>query len=85
MTRLVASRTTEIQGHSQVWRARHGGPPSTASQTSDANLDCVFVTNAIVFDVLKTGGLGPSWLSPSPSPVYVEVNITRNVVTTSLH
>merc|ERR1711923_240053 len=42
----VASGTTEIQGHRQVWRARRGGP-RTPSTTPDANLDCAFVENAL--------------------------------------
>ena len=42
----VASETTEIQGHRQVWRARREGP-RTSSTTTDANLDCAFVENAL--------------------------------------
>ena len=42
----VASGTTEIQGRNQVWRARRGGP-RTPSTTTDANLDCAFVENAL--------------------------------------
>ena len=42
----VASGTTEIQGHRQVCRARRGGP-RTLSLTTDANLDCAFVENAL--------------------------------------
>ena len=42
----VASGTTEIQGHRQAWRARHGGP-RTLSTTTDANLDCAFIENAL--------------------------------------
>ena len=41
----VASGTTEIQGHRQVWRARRGGPRTT----TDANLDCAFVENALIY------------------------------------
>ena len=44
----VASGTTEIQGHSQVCRARRGGP-RTPSTTTDANLDCAFVANALFY------------------------------------
>ena len=44
----VASRTTEIQGHRQVCRARRGGP-RTLSTTTDANLDCAFVKNALIY------------------------------------
>ena len=42
----IASGITEIQGRRQVCRARCGGPraPST---TTDANLDCAFVENAL--------------------------------------
>ena len=46
--RLVASGTTEKQGHRQVWRARCGGP-RTPSTTTDANLDCAFVENALFY------------------------------------
>ena len=42
----VASGTTEILGHHQVCRARRGGP-RTPSTTTDANLDCAFVENAL--------------------------------------
>ena len=42
----VASRTTEIQGHRQGCRARRGGP-RTPSTTTEANLDCAFVENAL--------------------------------------
>ena len=42
----VASASTEIQGHRQVCRARCGGP-RTPSPTTDANLDCAFVENAL--------------------------------------
>ena len=48
----VASGTTEKQGHRQVCRARYGGP-RTASRTTDTNLDCAFVENALVFVVPK--------------------------------
>ena len=43
-----ASGTTEIQGHRQVWGARHEGP-RTPSTTTDANLDCAFVENALFY------------------------------------
>ena len=39
---------TEIQGHHQVWRARRGGP-RTSYRTTDANLDCAFVENALIY------------------------------------
>ena len=42
----VASGTAEIQGHRQVWCARRGGP-RTPSTTTDKNLDCAFVENAL--------------------------------------
>ena len=38
--------TTEKQEHRQVYCARRGGP-STPSTTTDANLDCAFVENAL--------------------------------------
>ena len=44
----VASGSTEIQGHHQVCRARRGAP-RTPSTTTDANLDCAFVENALLF------------------------------------
>ena len=44
----VASGTTEIQGHRQVCRARRRGP-RTPSTTTDANLDCAFVENALFY------------------------------------
>ena len=44
----VASGSTERQGNSQVCHARHGGP-RTPSKTTDANLDCAFVMNALVY------------------------------------
>ena len=40
--------TDEIQGHRQVCRARRGGP-ITPSTTTDANLDCAFVENALIY------------------------------------
>ena len=42
----IASGTTEKQGYRQVCRARRGGP-RTPSTTTDANLDCTFVENAL--------------------------------------
>ena len=44
----VAFRTTEIQGHHQVCRARSRGP-RTPSSTTDANLDCAFVEDALIY------------------------------------
>ena len=35
--------------------ARHGGP-RTPSRTTDKNLDCLFVENAPVFDVINIWG-----------------------------
>ena len=37
-----------------MWRARHRGP-RTPSRTTDANLDCAFVENALVFVAPKIG------------------------------
>ena len=34
-----------------MWRARRGGP-RTPSPTTDANLDCAFVQNALVSPIL---------------------------------
>ena len=48
LTSCVASGTTEIQGHRQVYRARRGGP-RTQSTSTDANLDCAFVENALLY------------------------------------
>ena len=42
----VASGTTEIQGNRQVCGTRRRGP-RTPSRTTDANLDCAFVENAL--------------------------------------
>ena len=42
----VASGTTEKQGHGLLCRARRWGP-RTPSTTTDANLDCAFVENAL--------------------------------------
>ena len=42
----VASGTTEIQGHRQVWYARRGGPRTPSTET-DAKLDYAFVENAL--------------------------------------
>ena len=47
----VASGTTEIKGHSQVWHARLGDP-RTLSTTTDANLDCAFVEKALFTPIL---------------------------------
>ena len=44
----VASVTIEMQGCRQVCLARRRGP-STQSKTVDANLDCAFVQNALVY------------------------------------
>ena len=35
--------------------------PRTPPRTTDANLDCVFVENALVFLDPKIGGPGPPW------------------------
>ena len=53
LTSYVAPGTTEIQGHSQLCRGRCEGP-KTPSRTTDANLDCVFVENALAIAVLET-------------------------------
>ena len=50
----VASGTTEIQRHCQMCRARRQGP-RRQSRTNDANLDCLFVENALVFVVPNIG------------------------------
>ena len=47
-----------------MWHARRGGP-RTQSRTTDANLDCPFVENALLFVALKIG-----WSqAPSVSPL----------------
>ena len=46
--RIDCLGTTEIQGHRQVWRARRRCP-RTPSRTTDANLDCAFVENALFY------------------------------------
>ena len=43
--------TTDILGHRQVLRTRHGGP-RTRPRPTDANLDSAFVENALGFVVL---------------------------------
>ena len=43
----VVSGATEIQGHRQVCRARRGGPRTLS--TTDTNLDCAFVENALIY------------------------------------
>ena len=48
----VTSGTTESQRHPHVWQARSRGP-RTPSGVTDGNLDCVFVENSFVFNVLK--------------------------------
>ena len=50
----VASGTTEIQGHIQGFRIRRGGP-RTQSTTTDTNLDCVFVVNALIYTPILNG------------------------------
>ena len=37
-----------------MWRARRGGL-KTASRTTNTNLDCAFVENALLFVALKIG------------------------------
>ena len=59
----VASRTTEIQRHVQVWRTRRGGP-RIPSRTTDTNPDCVFVENAPVFVVPSIRGARPPLTNP---------------------
>ena len=44
----VASGITELQRHRQVCSARRGGP-RTLSTTTDANLDCAVVENALFY------------------------------------
>ena len=44
---LLPERIKENQGHRHVCRARRGGP-RTPSRTTEANLDCAFVENALV-------------------------------------
>ena len=46
-------------------RARRGGP-RTLSRTTDANLDCAFVENALVFVIPK---IGCAW-TPPICPLY---------------
>ena len=45
---LFELTTTENQGHSQFCCAGRGGPRKP-SKTTDANLDCAFVENALAF------------------------------------
>ena len=67
----VASGTTEIQGHRQVWPASRGGS-RTPSRTIDANLDWAFVEKALLFIVPKIGRSLASWppfMTPLPIPL----------------
>ena len=59
--------TTEIQGHSQVGGLGNGCRPRTPSRTTDANLDCAFVENALLFVVLKFGRA----LAPCRPPLII--------------
>ena len=45
-----------------MWHARPGGP-RTPSKTADANLDCAFVENALVFVAPK---IGRAWARLAP-------------------
>ena len=45
----IASGTTEKQGHGKVCSASRGGP-RTPSGTTDANLDGMFVKNALFYN-----------------------------------
>ena len=52
-------------------RARHGGP-RTPSKTTEANLDCVFFENALLFVVPKIGGArAGAPLNNTPENYYV--------------
>ena len=44
-------------------RARRGGP-TTLSRTADANLDCAFVENALLFAALKIRRAWPPLSAP---------------------
>ena len=68
LPRALLQRTTEIQGHCQVCRARCKGP-RTLSRTIDENLDCVFVENALVFLVPNIGRAWASQLPLNDAPV----------------
>ena len=46
--RVLLPELPEIQGHRQVWRTRREGP-RTPSRTTDKNLDCAFVENALFY------------------------------------
>ena len=45
------------------------GGPKTPSRTTDANLDCAFVENALVFVVLNIGGAQAPPGPPCPLPL----------------
>ena len=44
-----------------MWSARHGGP-RTLSRSIDANLDCAFVENELLYVALKMGRPPPGYL-----------------------
>ena len=55
-----------------MFRVRHGGPRSP-SRTTDSNLVCAFVENALGFAVPKTGGGAPLALVGPPLNVqYIQ-------------
>ena len=63
LTSYIASGTTEIHGHCQVFLARCGGP-RTASRTIDATiLDCALIENILFTLILKSpqNGISQTW------------------------
>ena len=72
----IASGTTEIQGHCHTCRARGGGP-GTPLRTTDANLNCVIVENALFCCSKYCEGPGPS------RPAWEEhINFTNSTLHT---
>ena len=57
-------------GHRQVCGSRRSGPRKQ-STTTDANLDCAFVENALVFIVPKVGRAR----GPLGAPLFTKFNI----------
>ena len=46
--RALLPELQRYKNNCQVWRARRGGP-RTLSTTTDANLDCAFIENALLY------------------------------------
>ena len=84
LTSCVASRTSQLQGHRHVCRARWGGPRALL-RTKGAYLDCAFKENAFVFVVSRPHPLYDplkyEWPYPGTAAVW---NCTCESMRTSL-